>query len=371
MSTDVILFSLVFLMSFLTVYALTPFIIKLAYRTNFVDKPEARKLHLKVTPLLGGLGVFIGFIAFSTLGIHLSADLRFSTAVTGYLLGAVVILITGIIDDRIGLNPGKKMIGQVLASAIFLYSQRVYSIDFLHMLGPVWITVPVMLLWMIGLINALNFLDNMDGIISGMSAIIALGFYGFAVLGKTPVLAAQCTFIAIFSLAFAGALFGFLPHNFKPASIFLGDTGSMFIGYFLSTMGILVGRVGVLRQQSMIYYLIPVLLLSYAIFDISLVSWVRRREGRKITQGGKDHSTHRIGNATGSQAITALIVYLINLILVLITLLIFKMQSPVLLVSATACFIGIFLLFGRTLYRVPTVPSTPPPLPTAGTEIHP
>ncbi len=341
------------LLPFLFVYALTPFIIRLAVATNFMDNPEARKVHKKAIPLMGGVAVFTGFILFAVYHVALCADRSFSLPVIGYLGGALIITLVGLIDDRKAMSPKVKMIGQLAACVVFILSQQLYYGDFLNLFVSPWISVPIMIFWMIGLMNALNFLDNMDGIISGMSGIIAIGFYALSISIKTSALASQTNFIGLMSLTFAGAIFGFLPHNFRPAKIFLGDAGSMFIGYFLSTMGILSGRLAVIHRSSEIYYLLPVLMLSYAIFDISLVSITRKRDGRRITQGGKDHSTHRIHNVMGSPKITALIIYLINTIIIICSILIYRMNSKILLIASTILFAVFFLFFGRKLDQIP------------------
>jgi len=336
-------------LSFLSVYSITPYIIKLANKTNFLDNPNARKVHKKATPLLGGLAVFIGFFILTIYVVIMNLH-SFNYPIIGYLLGAFIIILVGIIDDRFGMNPAVKLLGQALSCCVFLYSNNLFEL-----FGPFYITVPILFLWMIGLMNALNFLDNMDGIITGMSGILALGFYAFSFISKTHSVLIQANLMMLLSLIFAGSVFGFLPYNFNPAKIFLGDAGSMFIGYFLSTMGILAGRLAVTRMNSPIYYLLPVLLLSYAIFDISLVSFIRKRDGRKISQGGKDHSTHRIHNAIQSPKITAIFVYLINTIIVLITILVFKMESEKLLIISTVFFAVIFLFFGRKLDQIPVI----------------
>jgi len=255
-----------------------------------------------------------------------------------------------VIDDKYGMNPILKLSGQLISCLIFLFSNNLTEI-----LGPVYISLPILILWMVGLMNALNFLDNMDGIITGMSGILALGFYAFSFLSKQSGFAADADYISLLSLIFAGSVLGFLPYNFNPAKIFLGDAGSMFIGYFLSSVGILCGKLAANSMNNDLYYLLPVLLLSFAIFDISLVSFTRKRDGRKISQGGKDHSTHRIGTALGSPKITALIVYLINIIIVLVTIIVFMMGSARLLIVSTILFALIFLFFGRKLDQIPIV----------------
>ncbi len=343
------LFLSLFILSFLAVYTITPQIIAFANRKNFLDNPSARKVHKKATPLLGGLAVFIGFFIL-TLYVVITNLHTFEMPIIGYLLGGMVIVIVGIIDDKYGMSPGVKLIGQIISCLIFVSSNNLFTL-----LGPIYISLPIITLWMVGLMNALNFLDNMDGIITGLSGILALGFYAFSFISKNHELVIQSNLMSLLSLTFAGAVFGFLPYNFHPAKIFLGDAGSMFIGYFLSSMGILAGRLAVIRMENDLYYLLPVLLLSYAIFDISLVSFIRKRDGRKLSQGGKDHSTHRIGNAMKSPKVTAIIVYLINIIIVLITILIFKMQSEILLIIATALFAVLFLFFGRKLDEIPVI----------------
>lgn len=344
----------VFIMSWLLVYGLTPFIMKLASSLNFVDKPEARKMHLKSVPLMGGVSVFTGFLLLCLYDVALSPGRWFDTAMVGYLLAAVLIVTIGLIDDLKGMNPMVKMVGQLGVSLIFILSNFQFS-ELQSMFGSVYISLPIMVLWMVGLMNALNFLDNMDGIISGMAGILGLGYFAFTLTSTTTSNGAEMAFIGLISLSFAGSTFGFLPYNFNPAKIFLGDAGSMFIGYFLSSLGILMARHAVLRHSDNMFYLLPVLLLSYAIFDISLVSYTRKRDGRHVMQGGKDHSTHRINTALGSVKVTAIIIYAINLLIALTTIIIFITGKRALLLAATILFALFFLFFGSKLDRVPIV----------------
>jgi len=246
------------------------------------------------------------------------------------------------------MKPFPKLVGQLASCLVFVFLNDLQTI-----LGPIYISLPIILLWMVGLMNALNFLDNMDGIITGMSGILALGFYAFSFICKNSLNIGESHFISLIALTFAGSVFGFLPHNFNPAKIFLGDAGSMFIGYFLSSMGILTGKYASTHLGNPFYYLLPVLLLSYAIFDISLVSITRKRDGRKISEGGKDHSTHRIGNAMGSDKVTAVFVYLINIIIVLVTIIVLQFRSINLLILSTFFFAVFFLFFANKLDQIP------------------
>lgn len=338
----------VFSLSFLLVFSLTPFIIKIAYKLQFLDSPNQRKVHKKATPLLGGLAYFSGFLILTVYDILLIPSRSFDLSIIGYLSGALLIVCIGMIDDRYGMTPKVKFIGQTLACLIFLYTNSLF-----YLLGNPYLSIAIQLLWMTTIINAMNFLDNLDGIICGMSGIIALGFYSLSFVSKTNALSSQVHFISLLSLTFAGSVFGFLPHNFNKAKIFSGDTGSMFIGYFLSSTSLLIGRIAVLRAQNSLFYLVPVILLSFALFDITFVSITRHRDGRRITQGGKDHTTHRMQNIVGSVKVTALIVYLINSILVISSVLVFKSRSIVLLFITLGLFVAVYVFMGMKLNKIP------------------
>jgi len=343
----------VFIMAWLFVYGLTPFVIRFASWANFVDKPEARKIHEHSVPLMGGVSVFIGFFLLCLYDVVMTSSRTFDRGIIGYLVSSVLIVILGLIDDRNGMSPWIKLFGQISVSLIFIFSN--YNLrELLNMFGSVYITLPLLLLWMVGLMNAMNFLDNMDGIITGMAVILGLGYFAFSLMNTTAN-ADVMSLIALLSLSFSGAALGFLPYNFNPAKIFLGDAGSMFIGYFLSSMGILMAQYAGNQKNDKWYYLLPVLMLSYAIFDIVLVSYTRKRDGRHIMQGGRDHSTHRINTILGSPKVTAVIIYFINIIIVLSTILVFRIGSRQLLFITTGLFLIIFVVFGIKLDQVPIV----------------
>jgi len=354
----------VFIMSWLFVYGFTPFVIKFARWANFVDKPEARKMHLKATPLMGGISVFLGFFLLCIYDVVMTPGRYFDLPMIGYLAGSVLIVMIGALDDRFGMRPLVKMFGQLLVSLVFIFSNFTFNelgllfgtinLPWLgYSFSSIYIALPLMVLWMVGLMNALNFLDNMDGIISGMAGILGLGFFIFSLLNTTPANSQSMALIGLISLSFAGSTFGFLPYNFNPAKIFLGDAGSMFIGYFLSSMGILMARYASNTHNDKVFFLLPVLILSYAIFDIALVSYTRKRDGRHVMQGGKDHSTHRINNVLGSIKVTAMIIYAINVLIVLTAIIVFRIGNRNLLLITTGLFATLFLVFGRKLDQVP------------------
>lgn len=295
----------VFGVSLLLVLALTPFFIKLASKTNFLDYPDSRKIHSNPTPLLGGASVFLGFC--SGVILSLLFGNRWSYELSGVLLGGSLVLGLGLWDDKFGMRPGVKFLGQIVAAFVFLLvSQSFGKLNF-GFLGDL-----LFFLWMVGLMNAFNFLDNMDGLCSGISFLAAAAFAVIFILSGQVALGIIC-------LALMGALLGFLLYNFPPAKIFLGDAGSMFNGFILSALGVLFAK----RNSSFNQLLVPMLVLSYPIFDISLVTFTRAKEGRKIYKGGKDHSSHRLMNLGFHPRKTLGSIYLISLGLGITGLLIF------------------------------------------------
>ena len=360
----------VFILAFVFVYSITPWVIKFAHKINFVDNPNARKIHKTAVPLLGGVSVAIGFIALVIYDVVIVSNRTFNIRLVGYLLGVLVIVIVGLIDDKRGMNPIVKLAGQFLACSLFIFT-NFGSVEWLTMpFGtdisfPVlllsnnvmfnnYFSIPILYLWMIGLMNATNFLDNMDGMITGISAIIALGFFAFSMIinPDNSSSAMWLSLMGLLSLSYAGSVLGFLPYNFNPAKIFLGDAGSMFIGYFLSSMGILMANFASLQFQSKWFYLLPVVLISFAIFDICFVSITRKKDGRLIWQGGKDHTTHRIKNMFHSVKVTALLIYAMNVIVVILTIMVTLIGSHELLLAILFICLICYILLGRKLYAV-------------------
>ncbi|MCK4339718.1 MAG: undecaprenyl/decaprenyl-phosphate alpha-N-acetylglucosaminyl 1-phosphate transferase [Candidatus Cloacimonetes bacterium] len=329
-----------FFFAFLFVYFFTFQIRKIAIRLNFIDKPEERKFHTKPTPLLGGIAILFGLIISFIVSYYICHDLIPQIKVISYFyIGLLLVCLLGLYDDYSMLNPYIKFIIQSIIALLFIFGTKMTNI-----FGSEFITVPLLLLWMVGLMNALNFLDNMDGITAGMASILGLGYFALGILSGNH-------FLSLISVIFIGSCLGFLFHNFHPAKIFLGDAGSMLIGYTLSVLGIILFN----ELPKNCSLLLPILLLSYAIFDISLVSFTRKRDGRNILEGGQDHSTHRIGTATGSVKVTAFMVYLINIVIVLITVIVFKINNQFLTLATTIIFATVFLFFGGQLDNIPII----------------
>jgi UDP-GlcNAc:undecaprenyl-phosphate GlcNAc-1-phosphate transferase len=273
---------------------LTPACRWLARAVGLLDRPNARKPHERPTPLLGG-GAILGAFAAVVL---MRRDAR--GALWGILAGALIVFLLGLVDDRRGMHPWVKLGGQAVAAIVVINSG--VRVTFLGD-GPAGTAFT--LFWIVGLTNAFNLLDNMDGLSAGVGSISAAAF---AVLASRYVgLGWEQSPTAIAGAALAGACLGFLPYNLGGASIFMGDAGSMPLGLILASLA----AFGSWRSPTLPTSLaIPVLILAYPIFDTALVTICRWRDGRPISQGGTDHSSHRLVNLGLRKTEAVILIYL-------------------------------------------------------------
>lgn len=290
---------------------LTPLIKKLAFRWGAMDQPNERKIHEKMMPRMGGLAIYLSFV------IVVLATQPMSRLLAGLLLGASWIIIIGILDDIKGLSPKVKLGGQILGACILVAFG--YRVDFitnpfaegLFMLGK--FAIPITLLWIIGVTNAVNLIDGLDGLAAGTSGIAALTMA--VVVGLEfyfhPELIGNSLMIVPLALILTGSLIGFLYYNFHPAQIFMGDTGSMFLGFTLGAMAIS----GLTKGATIISVFIPILILGIPILD-TFFAIVRRFLNRQpIFQADKHHLHHCLLQKGLSHRQTVLIIYGINVIL--------------------------------------------------------
>ncbi|MCD4689870.1 undecaprenyl/decaprenyl-phosphate alpha-N-acetylglucosaminyl 1-phosphate transferase [bacterium] len=333
-----------FALSMLAVLALTPALRSLATRLRFLDHPNRIKIHKSPTPLMGGIAVALASLASAAAALAL-VQYPYSARIVGFLAGGLIVVILGLADDANGMRPAVKLTGQATAAAVMILSGGVHGLPLHPVLG-----FCLALIWMVGLMNAFNFLDNMDGITSGLAAIATFGIFTLA-LGHGQ------TLTAIAAISVAGGTLGFLRYNFNPASIFLGDAGSLFLGYVVG--GLSLRAVSYAGADSTAL-LIPVLMLGYPIFDATLVTVARLAEGRDVAVGGKDHSSHRLASLGLSARQTAACIYLISASLtgVAVYLSLFQRERLEILALATLAITGGLLLLGIRLFRVPTTESS-------------
>jgi UDP-GlcNAc:undecaprenyl-phosphate GlcNAc-1-phosphate transferase len=255
--------------------ALTPLVRLLARRIGMVAKPKTDRWHKKPTAMLGGvaiwLSVIIAYFAFVPRTPHGLVIIGAST----------FLFLVGLVDDFLHTKPYQKLIGQVMGSAFVIY----YGLS-LPWTSYSAFNVAITIFWLIGVTNAVNLLDNMDGLATGI-AVIASGFLALSFLSTGQVTE------ALMLMTFAGALLGFLVYNSNPASIFMGDSGSMFIGFFLASAALVNVTGG--RSRSLLPVLaVPILVLFIPIFDTTFVTILRKFSGRAASRGGRDHTSHRL-----------------------------------------------------------------------------
>lgn len=292
---------------------LVPFIRKLAIKIGAVDKPNARRINKKPMPTMGGLGIFIAF-SFSNFFLLRS---QFPTKqLLALFLAELIIVITGVIDDIYEINPYQKLLGIILASLVVYYLAgirlRSFTIPLIGTFSLHWLSLPVTLLWIVAITNAINLLDGLDGLATGVS-IIALttsSITGFFFLPSFN------TYIPVMMITLVAALLGFLPYNFHPASIFLGDTGALFIGFLISVFS-LYG----LKNATVISLVIPIFILGVPITDTVYAILRRMLNKKSIFAADKHHLHHRLIQMGLTHRQTVLVIYGIALIFSFISLL--------------------------------------------------
>jgi UDP-GlcNAc:undecaprenyl-phosphate/decaprenyl-phosphate GlcNAc-1-phosphate transferase len=261
--------------SFVLALVLTPLVAAMARRLGVVAKPKIDRWHKKPTAMLGGVAIWLSVLIPNLIFVP-------ETTYEWVILRASTFLfIVGLVDDLIHLKPYQKLIGQVLGAAYVVY----YGLT-LPWTGSIVINMALAIFWLIAVTNAINLLDNMDGLASGI-AIIAAGFLALSFANSGGYID------ALILLSFAAALLGFLVYNSNPASIFMGDCGSMFVGFFLASSALVNVSGG--RSRSFLPVLaVPILVLLIPIFDTTFVTILRKLSGRAASQGGRDHTSHRL-----------------------------------------------------------------------------
>ena len=309
-------FSLILSLSF------TPLVRKVAIRFSLLDRPQERKLHLEAKPLLGGIAIYLAFtltiiinLALVTLleqrpqlmnllpdvvAERLAGVAATQSRLLAILLGGTIILLLGLWDDlKGGISPLVKLGGQLLAGLILVF----FGIRVTLFLPP-FLSIIITLIWVIGITNAFNLLDNMDGLAAGVALIAALVF--FLVAWQQGQF-----FVSVILLIFAGSLAGFLPHNFRPATIFMGDAGSMFIGFLLSALTVLNTFYSE-GSPTFLPVIMPLLILGVPIFDTLSVIFLRLKRGQSVFAADKKHFSHRLMGLGMSQKQAVLFVYLVT-----------------------------------------------------------
>lgn len=306
-----------FIVSVMISLVMTPIIRKFAIKIGAVDIPkDDRRMHKTAMPLMGGLAIYISVMA----GMFLFMDL--SKSVVAIMIGATIILISGIIDDLRELSPKLKLFFQIMAGVVLIIGG--VKVNFITnpfsdqsiMMSLSWLSIPITLFWVVGITNTLNLIDGLDGLSAGVAMISSFSF--MLVANKFDNIP-----MAILSSAVSGACLGFLPYNFNPARIFMGDTGALFLGFMLAAISI----EGVMKSVATIAIVVPIMILGVPIFDTAFAILRRLISGKSIMSADKGHLHHRLLKKGFDQKETVLILYLISAIFGAIAVLMSKINS--------------------------------------------
>lgn len=286
-------------------FIMTPIVIKIAHRFGAIDVPkDERRMHKKPMPLWGGIAIFTGFFVSMFIFSNIS-----TVKLVGLFIAAIVVLITGMIDDIKPLGAKSKLLMQIVAAVILVKSG--YEINyFTNFFGDsefiylgAW-ALPISVIWIVGVTNTVNLIDGLDGLAAGISAIAAVTLSYIAILNHRYD-------AAMITLILAGSSIGFLPYNFNPAKIFMGDAGALFLGLVLSAISV----DGALKGATAITVVVPILALGVPIFDTAFAILRRLINKRPIMEADKGHLHHRLMSIGFGQKKTVLSMYLISALL--------------------------------------------------------
>jgi UDP-GlcNAc:undecaprenyl-phosphate GlcNAc-1-phosphate transferase len=320
-----------FLGALAVAWVLTPVLLALALRRQVLDVPDERKAQTSPVPYLGGLAIVGGF---SAMVLAAAALDRASSVLIGLavLLGTgLALAVMGLLDDlRGGISPYVRLLVEVAAGVV------VYTTHSGALLGgPAGLDLVVTVVWVVGVTNAFNLLDNMDGLSAGIAAIAAAAFCLLAALHGQYLVAAL-------GAATAGCATGFLRHNFHPARIYMGDAGSLFLGYLLAVLGLKITLTG---TPSVVAMWVPILVLGVPIFDTTLVTWQRLRHRRSPMKGGRDHASHRLVWVGVPVPVAVVLLYAAGLCLAWLAVLLARLDTTSgLLLVAFVLTVGTFLM---------------------------
>lgn len=288
-------FILAFLTPLVVVLIVTPFVIKFAKKIGAIDKPNERKVHKFLMPRLGGIAIFLGIVAgYFVAGLY-------KEQITGITVGLILIVIIGVLDDIYNLSAKVKFLGQVMAAGLVVASGltiELIEIPFIGVLDLGILSLPITIFWIVAITNAINLIDGLDGLSSGISMISIATIAILAGLGGKSL-------ILTLSLIVLGSIIGFLFYNFYPAKIFMGDTGSLLLGYCISILSLL----GLYKSVTLFSFIVPILILGVPIFDASFAIIRRIVQKRPISSPDKSHIHHRLLALGFSHRNTVLLIY--------------------------------------------------------------
>ena len=275
---------------------ITPFVKKLAFKIGATDKPNQRKVHQKIMPRLGGLAIYIS----SMIGIWIAQPE--SPYLKAIVIGGTIIIVTGMLDDMFELSPKLKLIGQ-LAAALVVVVWGGVQVEFINLpfsdaiLEFGFLSIPITIIWIVGITNAINLIDGLDGLAAGVSSIALITISGMAILFGNP-------FVVVIASIVLASTVGFLFYNFYPAKIFMGDSGALFLGFMISVLSLLG-----FKNAALISLIIPIIILGVPISDTFFAILRRIVNKKPLSAPDKSHLHHCLLGIGFSHRQTVLLIY--------------------------------------------------------------
>ncbi|QDQ01351.1 undecaprenyl/decaprenyl-phosphate alpha-N-acetylglucosaminyl 1-phosphate transferase [Lysinibacillus fusiformis] len=328
--------------AFVASILLTPLVKRLAFRIGAVDAPNYRKVHAKIMPRLGGLAIFLAFLIGVAMLypylINALPRLKISEyGLIAIIIGATIIVATGVVDDMREISAKAKMLGQLIAALIVIFVGGI-QIEFINLpffgeLDFGFLSIPLTILWIVGITNAINLIDGLDGLAAGVSSIALITLAGMAIIMNNMFVLAIAAILAV-------ATIGFLFYNFHPAKIFMGDTGALFLGFMISVLALLG-----FKNVTVISFIIPVIMLGVPISDTFFAIIRRVRMKKKWSDPDKSHLHHRLLDMGFTHRQTVLIIYGIAMMFGLAAIIfsMAKLWGAILLVAVILTAIEIFV----------------------------
>jgi len=348
-------FVLTFIISFAISLAIYPLVKKLAFFSNAISIPtKERHIHKKPVPLLGGLSIISGFLIAILLNFLFNGNFIATRELLGLVCGIAIIVVMGVLDDIIELNPLVKLLFQIGAAvtAILISGSRIEfftnpnALTSVILLNPVF-SFAVTIFWIVALTNAFNLVDGLDGLSAGTGAICAVTLFVVSLIRPDAELLGS--YAAIVTIALAGSALGFLPFNFNPAKIFMGESGSAFIGFTLA----MVSMQGTLKSYTALSIFIPVVAFGLPLLDAVLAFFRRSLKGKPFYKGDREHIHHKLTDDLGlSQKTTVLILYTASIILGVMSIIMARngMQNIIVLLISMAVVLIAVIAF---IYKPP------------------
>lgn len=341
------IYSIGFIIALILALIMTPLVKKFAFKVGAIDKPNHRKVHTRIMPRLGGLAIYIAFVAaFFLLSPFIPEGLlrpRDVNMIHALLAGGTIIIIIGALDDRFELSAKVKLLGQIIAACVVVFGFDVHidlvNIPFGETMQPIaeWIGIPLTIIWIVGVSNAINLIDGLDGLAAGVSGIaIATIAVMASLMGFQPVI--------LLSTLLLGGIIGFLVFNFHPAKIFMGDSGSLFLGFSLATLSMLG-----FKQVAIVSFVTPLLIIGVPLSDTFFAIVRRWVNKRPIFAPDRGHLHHRLRDLGFSHRRTVLIIWGVSAIfgvLAIIQSAVVQSSAANWITFAVICLLMFFLQIG-------------------------